>query len=153
MGDGLAARVRSVLGLEEGTAFLTRLGLATPDLHEALSTVYGEVADIDALLERAVRLALSAAAERPADLRLLDRRREIDREWYLRPSMQGYVCYTERFCGTLAALPYRIDYLAELGITYLHLMPLLEPRPGGTTADTPSWTTAQLIRAWARWPT
>ena len=44
--------------------------------------------------------------------------------------MQGYVCYVDRFCGTLAELPDRLDYLAELGITYLHLMPLLQPRPG-----------------------
>src|SRR4029453_15515808 len=32
--------------------------------------------------------------------------------------------------GTLGALPERLDYLAELGTTYLHLMPLLQPRPG-----------------------
>jgi amylosucrase len=44
--------------------------------------------------------------------------------------MQGYVCYVDRFCGTLDALPGRLDYLAELGTTYLHLMPLLRPRPG-----------------------
>lgn len=34
-----------------------------------------------------------------------------------------HVCYTERFCGTLADLRERLGYLAELGITYLHLMP------------------------------
>ena len=44
--------------------------------------------------------------------------------------MSGYVCYADRFCGTLDALPERLDYLAELGVTYLHLMPLLQPRPG-----------------------
>ena len=130
MSDRLVARVRSLLGAADGAAFHTRLALRSPDVREALTTVYGDVTDIDALLDRAVVLALSAAAERPDDLRVLDRRREIDREWYLRPSMQGYACYTERFCGTLAALPERLDYLAELGITYLHLMPLLKPRPG-----------------------
>jgi len=77
-----------------------------------------------------VRLALDAAAARPSGLRLLDRRREVDPEWFQRARMQGYVCYIERFCATLAQLPSRVDYLAELGVTYLHLMPLLRPRPG-----------------------
>lgn len=130
LGDQWAARAHDELGAAEGTAFLTRLSLATEDMHEALSTVYGGVADIDTLLERAVRMSLATAAERPAELRLLDRRREIDPDWFLRPRMQGYVCYLDRFCGSLAALPERIDYLAELGTTYLHLMPLLRPRPG-----------------------
>ncbi len=32
--------------------------------------------------------------------------------------------------GTLEGVADKIDYLKELGITYLHLMPLLKPRPG-----------------------
>ena len=31
---------------------------------------------------------------------------------------------------TLAGIRDHLDYLAELGVTYLHLMPLLEPRDG-----------------------
>ena len=44
--------------------------------------------------------------------------------------MQGYVCYVDRFCGTLDRLPGHLDHLTELGTTYLHLMPLLRPREG-----------------------
>lgn len=44
--------------------------------------------------------------------------------------MFGYACYTERFAGDLRGVVDRIPYLQELGVTYLHLMPLLEPRRG-----------------------
>ena len=44
--------------------------------------------------------------------------------------MIGYVAYVDRFAGTLAELPERLDHLAELGVRYLHLMPLLAPRAG-----------------------
>ncbi|WP_420846336.1 alpha-amylase family protein [Nocardioides ferulae] len=44
--------------------------------------------------------------------------------------MAGYACYTERFAGDLDGVGERIDYLQELGVTYLHLMPLALPRPG-----------------------
>jgi amylosucrase len=125
----LARDAVAALGAEEADAFLARVELALPDVHEPLTELYGGH-EADALFERALRIALAAATERPAGLRRLDRRREIDPGWFQRTRMQGYVCYVDRFCGTLAELPGKLDYLAELGTTYLHLMPLLRPRPG-----------------------
>lgn len=125
----LAAEAVDLLGDDEADAFLARAEAALDDVVEPLLALYGP-AGADRLLERALRLALRAAAERPAELRRLDRRREIDPLWFQRESMQGYVCYVDRFCGTLDRLPGKLDYLAELGTTYLHLMPLLRPRPG-----------------------
>ena len=125
----LAAEADAALGPDEADAFLARVELALPNVLEPLARLYG-ADDADVLFGRAVRLALDAAAARPAALRRLDRRREIDPGWFQRTRMQGYVCYVDRFCGTLAELPDRLDYLAELGTTYLHLMPLLKPRPG-----------------------
>jgi len=126
---GIAAQADSALGPDEADAFLARVELALPDVHEPLARLYGSD-NADVLFERAVRLALDAAAARPAALRRLDRRREVDPGWFQRTRMQGYVCYVDRFCGALPELPGKLDYLAELGTTYLHLMPLLEPRPG-----------------------
>jgi amylosucrase len=125
----LAADAVTALGAEEADAFLARAEVALEDIHEPLALLYGDDAAPD-LLEQGLRIALDAAADRPAELRRLDRRREIDPGWFQRPRMQGYVCYVDRFCGTLAQLPGKLDYLAELGTTYLHLMPLLQPRPG-----------------------
>ncbi|MBM7805182.1 amylosucrase [Geodermatophilus bullaregiensis] len=124
----LAADATAALGEAEADAFVTRAELALFDVHVPLGLLYGDRAD--ALFERALRTALAAAAERPAALRRLDRRREIDPGWFLRARVQGYVCYVDRFCGTLDRLPEHLDHLEELGTTYLHLMPLLEPREG-----------------------
>ena len=44
--------------------------------------------------------------------------------------MIGYVAYADRFATDLAGVRDRLDYLAELGVTYLHLMPLLKARDG-----------------------
>ena len=44
--------------------------------------------------------------------------------------MVGYVCYADRFAGSLPGVRRHLDYLTELGVTYLHLMPLLRPRDG-----------------------
>ena len=78
---------------------------------------------------QALELAAARFAERPADLRLLDLRRHVEPDWFQQPRMLGYAAYTERFAGDLRGVAERIPYLAELGVTYLHLMPLLRPRP------------------------
>src|SRR3954452_12399752 len=128
----LATDAVEALGPTEADAFLARVEVALEDVHGPLALLYGngDDASVADLLDRALRIVLDAAATRPDELRRLDRRHEIDPGWFQRPRMQGYVCYVDRFCGTLAELPARLDYLGELGTTYLHLMPLLQPRPG-----------------------
>ena len=125
---GPAARDR--LGRLEGEAFLARLERVHPDVAGPLHTLYGARTDVAALVRELVGVALDAAAARPERLRVLDRRREVDPAWFQDSRTIGYACYTDRFAGTLAGVRTRLDYLAELGVTYLHLMPLLAPREG-----------------------
>lgn len=122
--------VRQRLGAGEADAFLARLEQLSFDIAGPLEQVYGGVIDTTRLATELILDALNAAAERPALLRLLDRRREIDPAWFQRSRMIGYVCYADRFAGSLRGVRQHLDYLAELGVTYLHLMPLLRPRDG-----------------------
>jgi amylosucrase len=46
--------------------------------------------------------------------------------------MVGGVLYVDRFGGTLAGLRERLAYFQELGLTYLHLMPLFEAPEGNS---------------------
>ena len=122
--------VRQRLGALEADAFLTRLEQLSFDIAGPLEQVYGGVTDTSRFATELILDALNAAAERPALLRLMDRRREIDPAWFQRSRMIGYVCYADRFGGSLRGVRQHLDYLAELGVTYLHLMPLLRPRDG-----------------------
>ena len=83
--------VRQRLGHQEADAFLARLEHLSFDIAEPLEQVYGGVADTTGFVTELVLDALEAAAERPAALRLLDRRREIDPAWFQRSRMVGYV--------------------------------------------------------------
>lgn len=74
--------------------------------------------------------ALRSRAERSPELRERDAGRLADPTWFQHPGQIGYVCYADRFAGTLTGVADHLDYLVELGVTYLHLMPLLAPRPG-----------------------
>jgi len=108
--------------------FTTRLQRYWPDLLTGLTGAYPDHAP--EMANRLVEIAAQNFQQRPADLRLLDLRRHADPQWLQHPRMLGYATYTDLFAGDLKGVADRVDYLAELGVTYLHLMPLLKPRPG-----------------------
>jgi amylosucrase len=124
------ARLMAHLGSLEAEAVVARLELHHLDVIEPLELLYGDAADVAGVVGTCVELVVDAALQRPDPLRLLDRRREIDTGWFQRSRMVGYVCYADRFAGTLDGVRRHLDYLGELGITYLHVMPVLEPRTG-----------------------
>ncbi|GAB3596219.1 alpha-amylase family protein [Angustibacter peucedani] len=127
---GVQDDVLARLGDLEGTGFLARLDRVAPDLLEALTAVYGSSADVDGLAADLVADALRTAEQRALPLRRLDRAREVDPAWFLAEDVVGYVCYADRFAGDLRGVAARLDYLGELGVRYLHLMPLLQAREG-----------------------
>src|SRR5688500_9137991 len=111
LGAQVAPLARERLGILEGDAFLARLEHEFLDIFEPIDLLYGDRADTAELVHDLVGLVLDAAVARPAPLRALDRRREIDRGWFQRSRMLGYVCYADRFAGSLAGVRQRLDYL------------------------------------------
>jgi amylosucrase len=107
--------------------FATRLLRYWPDLLTGLTGAYPDHAP--EMANRLVEIAAQNFQQRPADLRLLDLRRHADPQWYQHQQMLGYATYADLFAGDLKGVADRVDYLVELGVTYLHLMPLLKPRP------------------------
>ena len=93
-----------------------------------MQQLYGKRDDFQFWMDRCFETVIAAYKARPADLKQLDLERSYQPDWYLQEDMVGYICYTDRFSGNLANLPQHIPYLKELGVTYLHLMPLLQPR-------------------------
>jgi glycosidase len=113
-----------------GKAFERRLAAHMPRLLETLVPLYGERYDFFWHLEQIIATAAAAAAARPPWLRPLDEAAEADPAWFTSGRELAAVCYVDLFAGTLAGLGSRIGYLKELGVTYLHLMPLLKSPPG-----------------------
>jgi methylenetetrahydrofolate--tRNA-(uracil-5-)-methyltransferase len=100
------------------------------DLYYALSALYGERHDAFTYFGDLFGRMVEAYGERPDPLKVLDLERQFTPRWFQRSHMVGYTAYADHFAGTLRDVRERIDYLQELGITYLHLMPLMDPRHG-----------------------
>ena len=67
---------------------------------------------------------------RPENLRKLDREREENPDWYRKRDLTGMQMYVNAFAGTLKGVKKKLDYVQECGVSYLHLMPLLESPAG-----------------------
>ncbi|MCG8349200.1 MAG: alpha-amylase family glycosyl hydrolase, partial [Chloroflexales bacterium] len=104
--------------------FRQRLQLNFGTLFPLLLQLYGRHYDffyhLETILETAARMCLA----RPDELKALDAKREANPNWFQSQHMLGGVCYVDLFAGDLTAIRANIPYFKELGLTYLHLMPL-----------------------------
>ncbi len=114
----------------EQEIFRIRFEQHVEDVLRPLTLLYGNRPDFDVWLGKLLHIVARRYAERATDLRLLDIGRGSEPDWFQQSHMLGYVAYTDRFAGSLSGVAEKIDYLNELGVTYLHLMPLLKPRTG-----------------------
>jgi len=130
--EALLAPVDDVLAdlsPERRELFALRVERWWPDLRAGLAAVHAPETAA-ALERRLLRAAATAYAEREPELHRLDQARTLRPDWFQEPGMLGYAAYAERYAGTLAGVRGRLDHLRELGVTYLHLMPVLQPREG-----------------------
>lgn len=111
---------------QEWAAFEANLNTQFPRLFALLRSLYGDQYDFYYHLENTLETLLIAYQERPAVLRKQDKKRQADPLWFKREGMLGAACYVDLFAGDLKALRDQIPYLKELGLTYLHLMPLFK---------------------------
>ncbi len=117
-------RLRARVGEDLWASLESRLDEIFPELFEHLFHMYGRRYDFLHHLEESLNLCLDSWIARPEPLKALDLHRAADPAWFQDQAMVGAVCYVDRFADDLKGLRQRIPYLKELGINYLHLMPL-----------------------------
>ena len=120
--DELAQRDRDI--------FMTRLERFWPDFYEAFERIYGARSDFEAQLDQIARQCLDYACQRSADLKRLDLERELTRDWFQREKLVGGIFYVDLFADTLNGVRQHLDYITDLGLNFIHLMPLLQSRSG-----------------------
>ena len=109
-------------------SLLDRFDRWSQDLLNGIEDIY----DAKTLLPQLIDAIARIHKARSKALRRRDNQRILQPDWFQDPKSIGYVCYTDLFAGDLQGIRKRIPYLKQLGITYLHLMPLLKPRPGNS---------------------
>ena len=126
--NGRQSLEKSLAGDADLISLLDRYDRWSQDLWDGLEVVY----DPNKVLPQIIDAIVQIHKNRSEALRHRDHQRILQPDWFQDPNAIGYVCYTDLFAGNLQGIRKKISYLKSLGITYLHLMPLLNPRPGNS---------------------
>lgn len=106
--------------------FLVRLGAQFGDVFIRFTRLYGDRADFSSRFSELILALADMHLAREPELRELDRQREEDKDWIMSPNWVATMLYVDRFSKNLKGFMQKIDYLEELGVNYVHLMPLLK---------------------------
>lgn len=126
--ETLESEMDSTTGHNE--LFTERLKTNFPKLARSLHELYGDQYDFYFFLEDLILRIYKSWTKRTKDLHKLDQEREQKSNWFKSEQTVGAVCYVDLFADDLKGLESKISYFKELGITYLHLMPLFKSPEG-----------------------
>lgn len=88
--------------------------------------VYGQSTKTKQAMNQLLDIISNAKSNRSNELKALD----THKNWYFQSDVVGMTLYIDLFSTDFKGLVSKIDYFKELGITLLHLMPLLKSRDG-----------------------
>jgi amylosucrase len=106
------------------TAFLNRFADQSGRLRSLFEHLYGATDECEHEFAQLVVDMASSWQARPAELKTLDRQRDATPDWFRSNRMLGGVCYVDLYAGSVDGLRSHIPYFVELGLTYLHVMPI-----------------------------
>lgn len=110
--------------------FFTRFVANTATIHELYSQLYGAYPQSNELFIQLINTIADAYISRRSELKELDEEKEVAGNWFLSNEIAGMSLYVDRFCGSLAAMPGKLNYFKKLGVNLLHLMPVMQSPAG-----------------------
>jgi amylosucrase len=116
--------------IDPTSLFAKRFLINANAINHLFQGIYGTVPDYTKKLEALVLTIIQAYQNRDPHLQERDVEKEEKGHWFLSNDIMGMSLYVDRFCGDLKTMPSKLNYLQDLGINFLHLMPLFESPAG-----------------------
>jgi amylosucrase len=113
-----------VVAIKADATFSNRFALHEQAIKNLFFEIYSKAEDIEFQYNRLVETITNAYLQRSTFLKEKDAAKT--EHWFLSNAITGMSLYVDRFCDGLQNLPNKLDYLKELGVNFLHLMPLME---------------------------
>lgn len=125
-------QVWQLCGIDDSkrAVFQHRLQEHWQPLFRLLFELYGHRYDFFYHAGQILCTAATAWAHREESLCELDQHRINEPDWFLSEKVVGGALYVDLFSENLESARKNVGYFQELGLSYLHLMPLFAVRPG-----------------------
>ncbi|MFC5626352.1 alpha-amylase family glycosyl hydrolase [Algoriphagus winogradskyi] len=115
---------------KDDPSFYLRLTQSIDTIAFLFGEIYGHSYQANQFFEELVLTIAKANQERGNDLKQRDKSKEESGKWFLSNDLVGMSLYVDRFSGNLKSMETKLDYFEELGVNFLHLMPLFESPAG-----------------------
>lgn len=110
--------------------FFARFMANAPAIQALYGEIYGNHPNRDNWFQLLIQTITSAYSARSSELKETDAQKEAQGQWHLDSGITGMSLYVDRFCGKLKDLENKLDYFKNLGVNFLHLMPIFESPEG-----------------------
>ncbi|SMD41535.1 amylosucrase [Aquiflexum balticum DSM 16537] len=110
--------------------FLQRFNERIGTISKLYYQLYATHPKKDELFEQLIVTLFKANNERSLDLKKQDEIKSNKNQWFLSNELVGMSLYVDRFAGNLKNMSSKLDYLEELGVNFLHIMPVFESPQG-----------------------
>ncbi len=110
--------------------FFTKFVANATAIDFLFSELYGQHSKKDELFQQLIKTIALGYVNRPQTLKLKDAEKGEAGNWFLSNDITGMSLYVDRFCGNLKNLPGKLGYFDQLGVNFLHLMPIMESPEG-----------------------
>lgn len=119
-------QLKPELEKHELSHFYTRLGANFYSLFSLFQKLYGRRPDFKEQLRQLVVVMARQYILRSPEYKETDLAREKNFNWFLESKWVGMTLYADGFADDLKDLHSRVDYFTELGVNFVHIMPILE---------------------------
>jgi amylosucrase len=123
---GVIPELRKEAGAKNIDEFEARLYAIFPGIYSRFLKLYANQTNVEEHLQKLLLSLLKSYLQRPTSLKKLDGERETNTGWFRSEKLTGMQLYVDRFNKDLKHFPEKLDYLEELGINYIHMMPVLK---------------------------
>ncbi|RIW18648.1 alpha-amylase [Algoriphagus lacus] len=111
-------------------AFTERLSRHLPLIHRLFGEIYASHPEAESQFYQLLGSLIQGYQNREKSLRQRDEEKANKGIWFLSNQLAGMSLYVDRFCGSLKNMPGKLPYLEDLGVNFLHLMPIFESPAG-----------------------
>jgi amylosucrase len=111
-------------------AFIIRLFDHLPLIHRLFAKIYASHPEAEIQFFQLIESLIFGYKSREKVLKKRDEEKAKKGIWFLSNELAGMSLYVDRFAGDLKSMPEKLPYLEELGVNFLHIMPIFESPEG-----------------------
>jgi amylosucrase len=111
---------------EQDNSFYNRFIANISVIKSLYDELYANNENSNIVFEELLQTLITGYLNREDWLKEKDKNKQEKGNWFLSNELIGMSLYVDRFCNNLNNLSSKIDYLKNVGVNFLHLMPLFE---------------------------